>query len=62
MVRLEAFALSESEKDAILSFREGQGLLIAENIHVPVDFLATREEHVIFTTKPSEMILTERKG
>ena len=58
----EAFALSEAEKDAVLSFREGQGLLIAENVHVPVDFIATREEHVIFTTKPSEMILTERKG
>jgi len=58
----EAFALSESEKDAVLSFGQGQGLLIAENIHVPVDFLATKEEHMIFTTKPSEMILTEGKG
>jgi len=58
----EAFALSEAEKDAVLSFQEGEGLLIAENVHVPVDFIATREEHVIFTTKPSEMILTEAKG
>ena len=50
----KAFALSESEKDAVLSFGQGQGLLIAENIHVPVDFISTREEHVLFTTKPSE--------
>jgi hypothetical protein len=51
----EAFALSEAEKDAVLSFQPGQGLLIAENIHVPVDFLATKEEHTIFSTKPTEV-------
>jgi len=53
----EAFALSEAEKDAVLSFQIGQGLLIAENIHVPVNFLATKEEHTIFTTKPTEVTL-----
>ena len=57
---MEAFALSEAEIDAVLSFQTGQGLLIAENIHVPVDFTATDEEHKIFTTKPSELILTGR--
>jgi len=51
----EAFALSEAEKDAVLSFQQGQGLLIAENVHVPVNFLATKEENAIFTTKPSEI-------
>ena len=51
----EAFALSEAEKDAVLSFGQGQGLLIAENVHVPVNFLATKEENAIFTTKPSEI-------
>jgi len=51
----EAFALSEAEKDAVLSFGQGQGLLIAENVHVPVEFLATKEEHMRFTTKPSEI-------
>ena len=52
----EAFALSEAEKDAVLSFSQGQGLLIAENVHVPVNFLATKEENVIFTTKPTEAV------
>ena len=56
----EAFALSESEIDAVLSFGQGQGLLIAENIHVPVDFLATKEEHILFTTKPSEIVRIRR--
>ena len=39
--------------DAVLSFR--QGLLTAENVHVPVEFPAIKEEHMLFTTKPSEI-------
>ena len=54
----EAFALSEAEKDAVLSFGQGQGLLIAENVHVPVDFLATKKEYVLFTTKPEDLAET----
>lgn len=52
----EVFGLSESEREDILELEPGQAILIAENIHVPVDFVATREEYAIFTTKPSERI------
>lgn len=39
----------------------GEGLLIAENVHMPVNFLATKEKHMIFTTKPSEATYQVRK-
>ena len=51
----EAFALSEAEKDAVLSFQQGEGLLIAENVHIPVQFIASRDEYTLFTTKPGEV-------
>ena len=53
----ETFGLSETEKDAISEFQPGQGILIAENVHIPVDFIATSEEYALFTTKPTERTL-----
>lgn len=50
----EAFALSEVEKDAVLSFQIEQGLLIAENIHVTVNFLANEGGECNIPTKPAE--------
>ena len=54
----EVFGLSEAEKDELLDFKEGQAILIAENVHIPVDFLATKEEYSVFTTKPAERIIS----
>jgi len=51
----ETFGLSDVEKEAVLEFQPGQGILIAENVHIPVDFTATREEYALFTTKPTEI-------
>jgi hypothetical protein len=53
----EVFRLSPNESDAILDFKPGQGILLAEDIHVPVNFYATPEEHVLFTTRPAERLL-----
>jgi hypothetical protein len=52
----EAFGLSNYEKDATLEFKPGQGILVAENIHIPVDFLAGKDEYAIFTTRPAERL------
>jgi len=52
----EAFGLSSYEMDAVLDFEPGQALLIAENIHIPIKFMATREEYPLFTTKPAERL------
>ena len=53
----DVFRLSPAEADAILDFKPGQALLIAEDVHVPVNFYATPEEHALFTTKPAERLL-----
>jgi len=51
---VEITDLSTSEKEALLEFAPGQGILLAENVHIPVNFLATKDEYKIFTTKPGE--------
>jgi type IV secretory pathway VirB4 component len=53
----DVFRLSPAESDAILDFKPGQAVLIAEDVHVPVNFYATPEEHALFTTKPAERLL-----
>jgi hypothetical protein len=53
----DVFRLSPAEADAILDFKPGQAVLIAEDVHVPVNFYATPEEHALFTTKPAERLL-----
>ena len=53
----EAFGLSSYEMDAVLEFEAGQAILIAENIHIPVRFMATKDEYALFTTKPTERLL-----
>ncbi len=51
----ETFGLSEAERDQIVEFSLGQGILIAENVHVPIQFLASKAEYALFTTKPSDL-------
>ena len=57
----EVFALSTSEREALLEFAPGQGILIAENVHVPVNFVATPTEYQLFTTRPSDVPSTARR-
>ncbi len=48
----ETFGLSEAERDQIVEFRPRQGILIAENVQVPIQFIASKEEYFLFTIKP----------
>jgi len=48
--------LSTNELEALLELGQGQGLITAGDIHLPIDFLATQEEYNTFTTKPAERI------
>ncbi|MGC9068792.1 MAG: VirB4 family type IV secretion system protein [Thermoprotei archaeon] len=52
----QAFNLSEKEKDTITEFQPGEGILISENVHVQLRFMASEEEHKLFTTKPTELM------
>jgi hypothetical protein len=50
----QTIGLSASEMEALLELNQGQGLIVAGDIHLPIDFLATNEEYNVFTTKPTE--------
>ena len=50
----QTIGLSNNEMETLLELNQGQGLIVAGDIHLPVDFLATQEEYNIFTTKPTE--------
>ncbi|MEM3466025.1 MAG: ATP-binding protein, partial [Candidatus Jordarchaeales archaeon] len=53
----ETFRLSSYEMDAVLEFEPGQAILVAEDVHIPVRFMATRDEYALFTTKPAERLI-----
>jgi hypothetical protein len=46
--------LSTAEMENLLELNQGQGLITAGDIHLPIDFMATNEEYTVFTTKPTE--------
>jgi DNA helicase HerA-like ATPase len=50
----QTIGLSVAEMETLLELNQGQGLIVAGDIHLPADFLATNEEYNIFTTKPTE--------
>jgi len=58
-IRLAAktIGLSPTEMDTLLELGPGQGIVITDDIHIPVDFTATKDEYTIFTTKPTERII-----
>ena len=52
----ETIGLSPAEMETLLELGPGQGLIVTDDIHVPVDFVATKDEYAVFTTKPTERI------
>jgi hypothetical protein len=52
----QTLGLSLAELEALLEFDQGQGLITAGDIHLPIDFVASQNEYAIFTTKPTERI------
>jgi hypothetical protein len=50
----QTIGLSNNEMETLLELNQGQGLIVAGDIHLPIDFIATQQEYNIFTTKPTE--------
>ncbi|MDR0460815.1 MAG: ATP-binding protein [Nitrososphaerota archaeon] len=53
----QVIGLSVAEMETLLELNQGQGLITAGDIHLPIDFIATQQEYEIFTTKPTERTL-----
>jgi len=56
----EVFYLSQGEKQLLLAANVGQGIFFAGNNHVPINIVASPEEHKLITTKPAELIEMQR--
>lgn len=52
---VEQFSLSEYEQSYLLSCDRGEALIIADQNHVAVSILASRDEHPLITTDPNEL-------
>jgi len=52
----ETFYLSEGEKHLLLSADIGEGLFFAGQNHVAAQVIASPEEHLLITSKPSEIL------
>jgi len=50
----QTIGLSIAEMEALLELEQGEGLITAGDIHLPIDFIATPKEYAVFTTKPAE--------
>ena len=50
----QTIGLSTTEMETLLELEQGQGLITAGDIHLPIDFVATQNEYAVFTTKPTE--------
>jgi len=50
----QTLGLSTAEMETLLELEQGQGLITAGDIHLPIDFVATQSEYTVFTTKPTE--------
>jgi len=52
----KVFYLSQGEKNLLLSAGIGQGLFFAGSAHASLHVVASKEEHQLITTKPSEIL------
>ncbi len=58
----KTFNLSQTEKDFLISAKQGAGVLILENDHQELEVISSPEEHKLITTNPDELIrLNEKK-
>ena len=49
------FGLSEYENNFLLTCDKGEALIIADKNHVAVKVVASKKEHPLITTNPSEI-------
>jgi type IV secretory pathway VirB4 component len=52
---VEEFNLSEYEKNFLLTCERGEGLIIADQSHVALSIIASKQEHPLITTDPAEL-------
>ncbi|MCL1977221.1 MAG: ATP-binding protein [Candidatus Bathyarchaeota archaeon] len=50
----QTIGLSTAEMEMLLELEQGQGLIVAGDIRLQTEFLATTNENTLFTTKPTE--------
>jgi len=55
------FNLSQTEQNFLLSAMPGDGILIMDNDHQELKVVASKEEHILITTNPAEMIKESEK-
>ena len=53
---VKTFNLSESEKEKLLTANVGEGILLMENEHTEIRSIASKEEHLLITTNPDELL------
>ena len=53
---VRTFNLSESEKEKLLTANVGEGILLMENEHTEIRSIASKEEHLLITTNPNELL------
>ena len=53
---VKTFNLSESEKEKLLTANVGEGILLMENEHTEIRSIASKEEHLLITTNPNELL------
>ena len=41
----------------LLDADQGESIIIAEDVRIPIKFMATEDEYKLFTTKPSERLI-----
>ena len=54
---VNAFKLNIAERNAIITAGLGEGILLAENEHIPIRIVASQKEHRLITTNPDELLL-----
>lgn len=52
----ETFGLTEREADTCSRFSPGEGILLADDVRVPLKFVVSPDEYARFTTRPGEVI------
>jgi len=57
----QVFYLSEGEKQLLLASDVGEGIFFAGPNHVAMRVVASTDEHLLITTKPSELLEMQRK-
>ncbi len=53
---VKTFNLSQIEKEKLLTANVGEGILLMENEHTEIRSVASKEEHLLITTNPDELL------